>query len=190
VSWPFDLYVVVLVPSLTVNVSVATMPRVSSEVLAVSGAVPVPIAGAPVVLVELDVPDELELEDPEEDDESPDDDEVVPLESLELVELLESVELPELPSIDARADCTAAVSWLLTRLRAVSLAMLAKPLDSLVDAPNIVLMVESVCAIDDAELAAWFQKLWSCCQNETLLTPIQSTPCRSGRPHSRLTQCG
>jgi hypothetical protein len=59
--------------------------------------------------------------------------------------------------------------------------MLAKPADSVVDAPNIALMVESVCATDDAELAAWFQKLWSCCQNETLLTPIQSTPCRTGR---------
>jgi hypothetical protein len=164
-----------LVPSLTVNVSVATMPSVNSEVPAVSGTVPVPIAGAPVVLVELDVPDEFELEDGEEDDaddEPPDDVEAV---------LLEPVVPLELPSIDARADCTAADSWLLTRLRAVSLAMLAKPADSVVDAPNIALMVESVCAVDDAELAAWFQKLWSCCQNETLLTPIQSTPCRTGR---------
>ncbi|MGC1353480.1 MAG: hypothetical protein WA858_27440, partial [Xanthobacteraceae bacterium] len=148
---------------------------------------PVPIAGAPVVLAELDVPDELELDDADEDDEASDDDEVVPLASLEPV--APAVPL-ELPSIDARADCTAADSWLLTRLRAVSLAMLAKPADSVVDAPNIALMVESVCAVDDAELAAWFQKLWSCCQNETLLTPIQSTPCRTGRPHSPLTQCG
>lgn len=170
-------------PSLTVNVSVATTPRVSSEVPAVSGAVPVPIAGAPVVLVELDVPDEFELDDgaeDDEDDESLDDDEAV---------LLEPAVPLELPSIDARADCTAADSWLLTRLRAVSLAMLAKPADSVVDVPNIALMVESV-AIDDVELEAWFQKLWSCCQNETLLTPIQSTPCRTGRPHSPLTQCG
>jgi hypothetical protein len=172
-----------LVPSLTVNVSVATMPSVSSEVPAVSGAVPVPIAGAPVVLVELDVPDEFALDDgaeDDEDDESLDDDAAV---------LLEPVAPLEFPSIDARADCTAAVSWLLTRLSAVWLAMLAKPLDSVVDVPNIALIVESV-ATDDVELAAWFQKLWSCCQNETLLTPIQSTPCRTGRPHSPLTQCG
>jgi hypothetical protein len=172
-----------LVPSLTVNVSVATKPSVSSEVPAVSGAVPVPIAGAPVVLAELEVPDELEPDDADEDDEAPDDDEVVLLASLEVPVPL------EFPSIDARADCTAAVNWLLTRLRAVWLARLAKPLDSVVDAPNIALMVESV-AIDDVELAAWFQKLWSCCQNETLLTPIQSTPCRSGRPHIPIAQCG
>jgi hypothetical protein len=149
VSWPLDLYIVVLVPSLTVNVSVATKPSVNSEVFAVSGTVPVATAGAPVVLVELDVADELEPEDEaedddDEDDESLDDDEVVLFEPLEL------------PSIDARADCTAAVSWLLTRLRAVSLARLANPADSVVDAPNIELMVESV-AIDDEELAAWFQ---------------------------------
>jgi hypothetical protein len=163
------------VPSLTVKVSVATTPSVSSDVPAVSGAVPVPIAGAPVVLVEPDVPEEFELEDEEEDDA---DDE--PLDDDEAVLLAPVVPL-ELPWIDARADCTAAVSWLLTRLRAASLAMLAKPADSVVDAPNIALMVESVCATDDAELAAWFQKLWSCCQNETLLTPINQRLAESGR---------
>jgi hypothetical protein len=187
VSWPLDLYIVVLVPSLTVNVSVATTPSVNSEVPAVSGAVPVPVAGAPAVLVELDGLDEFELDDGEEDDDDDEDDEAFDDDESVLLDPLAPLEFP---SIDARADCTAADSWLLTRLRAVSLAMLAKPADSVVDAPNNALMVESVCATDDAELAAWFQKLWSCCQNETLLTPIQSTPCRAGRPHSALTKFG
>lgn len=107
VSWPVDLYVVVLVPSLTVNVSVATKPSVSSVVLAVSGAVPVAIAGAAAVAVALDVLDGLEAEDEAEGDELLDDDELVLLEPLEP------------PSIDASADCTAAVSWLFTRLSAL-----------------------------------------------------------------------
>ncbi len=45
VSVPVDVYVVVLVPSLTVIVPVAGIPSVSSDVPVVSGTVPVPVAG-------------------------------------------------------------------------------------------------------------------------------------------------
>ena len=38
--------------------------------------------------------------------------------------------LLEPPLMEVSAFCTAAVSWVLTRFRAVWLAMLAKPLDS------------------------------------------------------------
>jgi len=116
-------------------------------VLAVSGTVPVPIAGAARVGEALDVPDELELGEDEEEDDAAEvlDDEVV------------SPVLLEPPLMDASALCTAAVSWVFTRFRAVWLARLAKPLDSVVDAPNIALMVESACAVDDASLDAWLQ---------------------------------
>lgn len=56
---PVDAKVVVLVPSLTVIVPFWGIPSVNSEVLAESGTVPVPVAGAPVVGA-LDV-DPLEL---------------------------------------------------------------------------------------------------------------------------------
>ena len=59
--------------------------------------------------------------------------------------------------MELSALCTAAVSWLFTRFRAAWLARLAKPLDSVVDAPNMELMTESVCAVDDALLDAWLQ---------------------------------
>jgi len=142
VSVPVDVYVVVFVPSLTVTVPLAMMPSVNSEVLAVSGTVPVPTAGA--AAVELDVPVEFEGED-EEDEEEALEDEVV------LSVLLES------PLRDARALCTAAVSWVFTRLRAVWLARLARPDDNVLDAPNIELMTESLCVLDDASLEAWLQ---------------------------------
>jgi hypothetical protein len=146
VSLPVEVYVVVLVPSLTVIVPFAMMPSVNSEVLAVSGTVPVPIAGAARVGAALDVPDEFELGEEEEDDaDEVLDDEVV------------SPVLLEPPLMDASALCTAAVSWVFTRFRAVWLARLAKPLDSVLDAPNIALMVESACAVDDASLDAWLQ---------------------------------
>jgi len=154
VSLPVDLYVVVLVPSVTVTVPLAMMPSVASEVLAVSGAVPVPTAGAAAVALELDVVEELELGDDEEEDDVPEDDEL-------LDELVPLVPLDP-PPMDARALCTAAVSWVLMRLRAVWLAMLDKPLDNVLDAPNIKLMTALFCAVDAALLAAWFQKLWSC----------------------------
>lgn len=54
VSVPVDAYVVVLVPSLTVILPPAGIPRVMSEVLVESGTVPVPIAGEPT-LEELEV---------------------------------------------------------------------------------------------------------------------------------------
>jgi len=47
-----------LVPSLTVIAPPARIPSVSKDVPAFSGAVPVPIAGAPVVEDELELPDE------------------------------------------------------------------------------------------------------------------------------------
>jgi hypothetical protein len=144
VSLPVDVYVVVFVPSLTVTVPLAMMPSVNSEVLAVSGTVPVPTAGAATVASELDVPVEFEGED-EEDEEEALEDEVA------LSVLLES------PLRDARALCTAAVSWVFTRLRAVWLARLAKPDDNVLEAPNIELMTESLCVLDDASLEAWLQ---------------------------------
>jgi hypothetical protein len=106
------------VPSPTVIVPFAMTPSVNSEVLAVSGAVPVPTAGAATVAAGLDAEDE------EEDDE----DELLDDEVLVLLEP---------PLRDARALCTAAVSWVFTRFKAAWLARLAKPLDSVDDAPNI-----------------------------------------------------
>jgi hypothetical protein len=141
VSLPVDLYVVVFVPSATVNVPFAMIPSVNNEVLAVSGTVPVPTAGAATVAAELDVADEAEEDD--DGDELLDDDEV-PV-------------LLEPPLMDARVFCTAAVSWVFTRFRAVWFARLAKPLDSVLEAPNIALMTESVCAADWLAEAALFQ---------------------------------
>ena len=84
-----------------------------SDVLAVTGTVPVPTAGAPTVLCELD-----ELEEVDDADD-------------ELVELLDDdvEELLEPPLMDCSALCTAAESSVLTRLSAVWLAMLARPDD-------------------------------------------------------------
>lgn len=130
------MYVVVLVPSLTVTEPFAGIPRVNSEVLGVSGTVPVPTAGEPDVLEELEefeTAEELE----ELEDVDPEDDE-------DAVEALDD----ELPCTDCSALCTAAVSWLLTRFKAVWLAMLASPLDRLVSAELITEMSESLCASD------------------------------------------
>jgi len=107
VSLPVDVYVVVLVPSLTVIVPFARIPSVNSEALAVSGAVPVPTAGEPKVTEEREEPEAVEPEDEDEEAvEPPDDDDVPPA-------LLEPPEPP------CKALCTADVSWLLTRFRAV-----------------------------------------------------------------------
>jgi len=95
VSLPVDLYVVVFVPSPTVNVPLAMIPSVNNEVLAVSGTVPVPTAGAATVAAGLDVLEGLELEDVE--GELLDDEVVLPVPL-------------EPPLMDARALCTAAVS--------------------------------------------------------------------------------
>jgi hypothetical protein len=97
VSPPVDLYVVVLLPSLTVIVPFAKMPSVNSDVPAVSGAVPVPTAGAATLTAAADVPEEF---DPDEDDEA---DEEEALDDGLLLPL-------EPPLMDARAFCTAAVS--------------------------------------------------------------------------------
>ncbi len=91
VSVPVDVYVVVLVPSLTLIVPVAGIPSVNSEVLLASGTVPVPVAGSLEKLEEAEKfaeREELELEEDE-------------------------AELPELAFF-----CRAAI-WLLTRSKAV-----------------------------------------------------------------------
>jgi hypothetical protein len=74
------------------------------------------------------------------------------------------------------ALCTAAESAVLTRSKAVWLAILARPVVSVLEAPNIWSMtVElSVCAwVICWDLA---QKFWSCCQNEPLPTLIIEHP--------------
>jgi len=142
VSLPVDVYVVVFVPSPTVIVPLAMIPSVNNEVFAVSGTVPVPTAGAATVAEELVVP--LEVEDEEDEGDVLDDEDVSPV-------------LLEPPLMELSALCTAAESWVFTRLRTAWLARLAKPLDSVVDAPNMELMTESVCAVEDASLDAWFQ---------------------------------
>lgn len=110
-----------LVPSLTVIVPLGGIPRVRSEVVADSGTVPSPVAGA----------GPEELEDPEalEVDEDDDDDEV------------------ELPDCDCcRTLCMAAVSAVLTRSNADLFAMLARPRTSLVTALPIVVISASLAA--------------------------------------------
>jgi hypothetical protein len=49
------------------------------------------------------------------------------------------------------------VSWVFTRFKAAWLARLAKPLDKVLDAPNIESISELVCAVDDAPLETWLQ---------------------------------
>jgi hypothetical protein len=96
VSLPVDAYVVVFEPSATVIVPFAMIPSVTSDVLAVSGTVPVATAGAATVAAELGVEDEEEEDDDEvEDDELLDDEVLAPLEP---------------PLMEASAFCTAAVS--------------------------------------------------------------------------------
>lgn len=100
-SLPVEAYVVVFEPSATVIVPFAMIPSVTSDVLAVSGTVPVAIAGAATVAAELGVEDEEE----EDDDADDDDDEVED-------ELLDD-EVPvvlEPPLMEVSAFCTAAVS--------------------------------------------------------------------------------
>jgi hypothetical protein len=141
--------VVVLVPSLTVIVPVGTIPKVRRDVAAVNGTLPVPVAGVGAgggVDAEPDVADEPELPDDEEDE----------LE-LESEPVGDELVLLEPPLMLASALCTADVSWVLTRLSAVSLAMLARPADKVVEAPNIVLMTESVWATLALFAALWFQ---------------------------------
>src|SRR5580658_9380403 len=98
-----------LVPSPTVTVPPGRMPSVNSDVPVVSGAVPIPCAGAGGVLAVLVVV-ELEL-------------------ALGVVELDgEELELP----FEFSTFSTSCEIWLLTRLIASELAMLERPLDRLV----------------------------------------------------------
>lgn len=92
-------------------------PRPSSEVPDVSGTVPVPAAGAATVGVE-----EAEVEVEVEGD---------------VVDEVEALDVDEPLDAVLSALCTAAVSAVLTRLKAVWLAILARPVASVVDAPNI-----------------------------------------------------
>jgi hypothetical protein len=110
-----------LVPSLTVIVPLARIPSVKSDVLVLSGTVPVPLAGVVIVGDELELVDEPVLLD-------------------EDVLLVEEPVLLEPPLSEFNASCTAEVSWELVRLRAVWLAMLARPADKVVEAPNRLLM--------------------------------------------------
>ena len=123
-----------------------------------SGILPVPVAGAPTtggVVLEAAALDEDEAD-----------------EAVELVDD-DAVE-PADPGFSA--PCTAAESAVLTRSKAVWLAILARPVVSVLEAPNIWSMtVElSVCAwVICWDLA---QKFWSCCQNEPLPTLIIEHP--------------
>jgi hypothetical protein len=116
----------------------------------VSGTVPVPIAGAATIGAAV-------LEAAELDDD----------EAVEVVGLVDE-DAVELADVEFSAPCTAAVSAVLTRSRAVWLAMLAKPVVSVLDAPNIWLMTVALSAC--AWVVCWdlAQKFWSCCQNEPL----------------------
>ena len=138
------------VPSLTVKLPLVKKPRPNSGVPLVSGTLPVPVAaalttGAAAALDEDEADEAVELVD---------DDAVEPVDA------------------GFSAPCTAAESAVLTRSKAVWLAILARPVVSVLDAPNIWSMtVElSVCAwVICWDLA---QKFWSCCQNEPLPTLI------------------
>jgi hypothetical protein len=95
------------------------------------------------------------------------------LEAAELVGEDGAVELVDdeafaLPDVGGNAPCMAAVSAVLTRVKAVWLAMLDSPVDSVVVAPNIWSMTVELSAC--AWVVCWdlAQKFWSCCQNERL----------------------
>jgi hypothetical protein len=104
-----------------VTVPFARIPSENSEVPVVTGTVPVPVAGPSNERVEPE-----EFEELEELDALFDDDEVEALEP---------------PLSVWSAACTAEVRASLVRFKAVWLARLASPLDSVLDAPNIALMV-------------------------------------------------
>ena len=117
------------VPSLTVKLPLVKKPRPSSDVPLVSGTVPVPVAGAATTGAAAAL-DEDEADEADEAVELVDDDAVEPVDA------------------GFSAPCTAAESAVLTRSKAVWLAILARPVVSVLDAPNIWSMtVElSVCA--------------------------------------------
>jgi len=91
----------------------------------VSGTVPVPVAGAATVTVGVEEAD-------------------VDGDAVDEVEALDDDD--ELVDEGLSALCTAAVRAVLTRFKAVWLAMLARPVASVVDAPNIWLMTVALCA--------------------------------------------
>jgi len=139
--------VVVKVPSLTVTVFFARIPRESNEVPDVSETVPVPLAAALKVgaeLAELEELDALELDEDAELDAALDDAEV-------------EVEPVELPFSAANALCTADVSCELTRSSAAWLAMLDRPLDRLLEAPNMVEIRLELAVSDWSFCCAWVQ---------------------------------
>jgi hypothetical protein len=125
VSVPVEAYVVIPVPALMVIEPPAGIPSVSSEVLVLTDALLVPVAGELEALDELADPAGLEMEDEEDD----------PVEALD--------DGNAVSPKDCRALCTAAESWELTRFKAVLLAMLARPFDKLLSAEAITLMSES-----------------------------------------------
>ena len=118
VSVPVDVYLVMLVPSSTLNVPPGRNPRLDSEVLVVSGTVPVPVAGVGVAGAEFDVGAAAALDDDVEVD----------------VEVLDE---------PPRALCTAADNSESTRFKAVLLAMLARPFPRFVSAWAITLISEA-----------------------------------------------
>jgi hypothetical protein len=105
------------VPSLTVKLPLVKKPRPNSDVPLVSGTVPVPVAAAATTGAAA-----LEAAELDEDDEP--------------VALVDE-DAVGLADVGFSAPCTAAVSAVLTRSSAVWLAMLAKPVVSVLDAPNI-----------------------------------------------------
>jgi len=112
-----------LLPVPTVMVPPGRIRSVDSEVLMVSGTVPVPVAGAPDVLAEEPLDSDDDALD-EEDDEVSD----VP---------------PDFSTFSIAAD-----NWVLVRFSAVWLAMLAKPLPKLVSAELMALITELVAAVE------------------------------------------
>ena len=100
----------------------------------VSGTVPVPLAGAAKATAGVEA---LDVED-------------------DAVEALDDV--VELVDEGLSALCTAAVSAVLTRSKAVWLAMLARPVASVVDAPNIWVMTAELSACDWVPCCALDQK--------------------------------
>jgi hypothetical protein len=108
-------------------------------VLVLSGTVPVPLAGAVIAGDELELVDAPGLLD-------------------EDVLLVDELVALDPPLSEFSASCTAELSCELTRPRAVWLAMLARPADKVVEAPNRLLMtalLSCCCALLCADL---FQK--------------------------------
>ena len=124
-----------MVPSLTEIVPFLGIPSVNSDVEAVTGTVPVPIAGEPEELV----PGEAELAG----------------EAEEAVALFEEDDAS--PEDDCSTLCAATVKAAFTRFNAVWLAMLAMPLNWLVITEPIAEIRASLLASDWSRCCALFQ---------------------------------